>query len=114
MMKATLFAVLALAAGALAARADDKPAAASGPALKPPKPKGEVTFEYSYPPLPPEKPKRGRELKPLPRVGSWAWLQRLSPGAPLPSPLAHWEQRRLGAYLYSEMPPTANDFSSSR
>jgi hypothetical protein len=103
-----------LAAGALAARADDKAAATTGTGLKLPKPKGEATFEYTYPPLPPEKPKRAPELKPLPRVGSWAWLQRMSPRSPLPSPLAHWEQRRLGAYLYSEMPPTANDFSSSR
>lgn len=113
-MKATIFAVLLLAAGALAARADDKPAATSGTGLQPPKPKGEAKFEYTYPPLPPEKPKRAPELKPLPRVGSWAWVLRLSPRESLPSPLAHWEQRRLGACLYSEMPPTANDFSSSR
>lgn len=109
-MKAMIFAVLAMAAGALGAWAEDKPASASGPGLTPPKPKGEATFEYTYPPLPPEKPKRAPELKPLPRVGTWAWLQRISPRDP--SVLAHWEQKRMGAYLYSEMPPTSNAFSN--
>lgn len=113
-MKAIIIGALVLAAGAFAVQAEDKPASTSGTGLKPPKPKGEATFEYTYPPLPPEKPKRAPELKPLPRVGSWAWLQQMSPRSPLPSPLAHWEQKRIGAYLYSEMPPTANDFSSSR
>ncbi len=113
-MNAVKFATMLLAAGALVAWADDKPAATTGTGLKPPKPKGEATFEYTYPPLPPEKPKRAPELKPLPRVGSWAWLQRISPRDPLPSPLAHWEQKRMGAYLYSEMPPTANESTSAR
>ena len=111
-MKGIKVATMVLAIGALAAWAEDKPASTSGTGLQPPKPKGEATFEYTYPPLPPEKPKRAMELKPLPRVGSWAWVQRISPRDP--SVLAHWEQRRIGAYLYSEMPPTANDFSSSR
>jgi hypothetical protein len=62
--------------------------------------------------LPPEKPKRAPEVAPLPRVGSWAWLQRQSPRNP--SVLAHWEQRRLGAYIYSEQPPTVHDFTSTR
>jgi len=84
-----------------------------GPGIKPPAPKGTVTFEYAYPPLPPEKPKAAPEVAPIPRVGSKEWYRWVEKRER--RQLAHWELRRLsaGAWSASEPPPSVNGFSST-
>jgi hypothetical protein len=74
-----------------------------------------VTFEYSYPPPPTQKPPSAAESAPLPRVGSKSWLQRLDQRDR--SQMAPWEWRRLNswreAYSFAEPPPSVNDFTST-
>ncbi|MBM3888209.1 MAG: hypothetical protein FJ388_03690 [Verrucomicrobia bacterium] len=99
-----------LCAGAWAALAAEPQ---SGPGIKPPAPKGTVTFEYTYPPMPPEKPKAAPEVAPIPRVGSMAWYRWVEKRER--RQLAHWELRRLSAGVWSasEPPPSVNGFSST-
>jgi hypothetical protein len=99
-----------LCAGALVALAAEPQA---GPGIKPPAPRTTATFEYAYPPMPPEKPKAGAEVVPIPRVGSTAWYHWVEQRER--RQLAHWELRRLsaGGWSASEPPPTVNGFSST-
>jgi hypothetical protein len=77
--------------------------------------KNKITFEYSYPPPPTQKPPTATEAAPLPRVGSKIWLQRLDQRDR--KQIAPWEWRRLNAwreaYSFAEPPPSVNDFTSS-
>ncbi|MBI5685010.1 MAG: hypothetical protein HZC54_08005 [Verrucomicrobia bacterium] len=77
--------------------------------------KNKVTFEYSYPPAPTQKPSAPAEAAPLPRVGSKSWLQRLDQRDR--KAMAPWEWRRLNAwreaYSFAEPPPSVNDFTST-
>lgn len=101
--------MLVLATGVITAFADDTKAPDARPPSPPPK-KAHITFEYSYPPPPTEKPPHSAEAAPLPRVGSREWLHRVdSRDRQL---LAPWEWRRLnawrGACSVIEPPPWAN------
>jgi hypothetical protein len=77
--------------------------------------KNKITFEYSYPSPPTQKPPTPAETAPLPRVGSKGWLQRLD--ARDRSHIAPWEWRRLNewhaAYSFAESPPSVIGFSST-
>jgi len=99
-----------LCAGALVALAADPQ---TGPGIKPPAPKSTATFEYSYPPMPPEKPKAAPEMAPIPRVGSIAWYHWVEKRER--RQLAPWELRRLSARAWSasEPPPSVHGFSST-
>jgi len=107
-MKTISLTIMALTACVAIVLADD----AKVPA--PPK-KNKVTFEYSYPPPPTQKPSSGAEVAPLPRVGSKSWLQRV--GQRDRSQIAPWEWRRLNAwheaYSFAEPPPSVTGFSST-
>ncbi|MCX7826192.1 MAG: hypothetical protein N2689_11635 [Verrucomicrobiae bacterium] len=99
-----------LCASACLALAAEPPA---GPGIKPPAQKRSVTFEYAFPPMPPEKPKPAPEAAPIPRVGSTAWYHWVEKRER--RQLAHWELRRLSASAWSasEPPPTVSGFSST-
>jgi hypothetical protein len=77
--------------------------------------KNKVTFEYSYPPPPTQRPPTPAETAPLPRVGSKSWLQRVERSDR--KQIAPWEWRRLNAwheaYSFAEPPPSVTGFSST-